>query len=238
MRFKLLLIRFVYVAVAIAISSCVGEFSKYTPDGDNDLEGHFKGKVKEVKTYSNGELIEIERYNKYGFYKERICYDNSKVSEHTWYRYNEYGKILEKEYKDEKRWFVKKYSYDSCKNVIEIIETTKEVYDNNNDRYKIGDRLICSYKYTYDKLGGLIKSQEFSRLGTCTCSILYNSEGKVKRSEAYNEDNGELKSFTEFQYDYSGGEVMKDYLVDEDGPYIALKLEFNSKGSSLNRLII
>lgn len=217
--------------IVVSCISCEREFSKYKQVGDNDLASvNLKGKVKVVKRYWNGQLTDIDKYNKYGFITEEIDYNDGKISEYKKYKYNEYGKLFEVECKDEDRLYLRRYFYDDYNNIIEEIETTKEIYNNQND-YEIGDRLLWTYKYTYDKLGGIIKSQLISRLGICKGVNYYNNNGKIKRIESYN-DEGDLFSVQE--YEYGGNLIEKHYNIDQNGnPFLWSEIIKNQDGSKI-----
>ena len=60
--------KYLYIVMAIicfGLFSCDDSFSKYEKKGENDLEkSRLYGNVKEVARYFNGEIREIDKYNK------------------------------------------------------------------------------------------------------------------------------------------------------------------------------
>lgn len=189
----------ILVLLIIFISSCNGEFSNYTKYGKTDWEkDHLKGEVKEVKRFWNGEITDISRYNKYGFITEEEEYEGGQLKKYKKIKYNEYGKIVEIENKDENRLFIVSYEYDANNNVIEIIEDTKEVYNTEKD-IKRGKVLLSTHEYTYDKVGGIINEKIYNRLGTCVLETIYNADGKVVKIKDFDE-NGKLDNYTDFSY--------------------------------------
>lgn len=228
---SIIYIKISLLLITFSCISCKREFSKYKPFGDNDLTSErLNGNVKEVKRYRNGQLTDIDKYNKYGFITEKIDYDDGKISEYKKYKYNEYGNLSEIECKDVDRFFLIRYMYDDYNNIVEEIETTKEIY-NNQKNYKIGDKLLWTYKYTYDKLGGIIKSQLISRLGICKGVNYYNNDGKITRTESYN-DEGDLYSI--WEYEYRGNLIEKHYNIDKYGnPFLWSEIIKNQDGSKI-----
>ena len=183
----------------VFLSSCNNEFSKYQKTDENDLEEDgLLGNVKSVSRYYDGELTDIHIYNKYGFIKECIDYQDGVISEKKTYTYNKYGKITREEIKNEKWHKIGITKFDKCGNVIEESEKVLEVYDTKSGM-SVGEKLDYTYENNYDKMGGLINSKCFSRNGTCQSEKQYNQSGKLSKVIVYNED-GSMDQKTDYSY--------------------------------------
>lgn len=187
------------IIFSMFLCSCNGEFSKYQKKGENDLEGrNLVGNVKSVSEYYDGELQGIDTYNKYGFYEERIDYDDGEISEKTTYTYNEFGKVTRKEIKNKKFHKAELAKYDEYGNCVEESEEVYEVFDASSD-VTVGRKLLCTYENSYDKLGGLIKCRCLNRNGTCKYECEYNQDGNLSKRTEYRED-GSVSSYTDYSY--------------------------------------
>ncbi len=183
----------------VFLSSCNNEFSKYQKKDKNDLEeNRLMGNVKSISRYYDGDLVDIDTYNKYGFITESIDYSDGEIVEKTNYTYNEFGKIARKETKNKTYHGVDITLFDEYGNVIEESTEIFEVYDANSD-LAVGKRLDYTYENNYDKLGGLISSKCLRRDGSCLLEKRYNQHGNLSKVIEYDED-GSVKEYTDYTY--------------------------------------
>lgn len=183
----------------IFFCSCNNEFSKYKKSGKNDVEeDHLVGNVKSVTSYYDGEIADIQKYNKYGFITEYIDYSDGEVFEKTTYTYNEFGKVVCKETKNKEWHKAEMTKFDEYGNEIEEFEEVLEVYDVNTNM-TIGKRLLYTYENNYDKLGGLVSRKCFRRNGTCQTVMQYNQAGKISKITEYDED-GSINEYVDYKY--------------------------------------
>lgn len=196
----------------IFFCSCNNEFSKYKKSGKNDVEeDHLVGNVKSVTSYYDGEIADIQKYNKYGFITEYIDYRDGEVFEKTTYTYNEFGKVVCKETKNKEWHKAEMTKFDEYGNEIEEFEEVLEVYDVNTNM-TIGKRLLYTYENNYDKLGGLVSRKCFRRNGTCQIEMQYNQAGKISKITEYDE-NGSVSEYIDYLY---RGDVV---LIEEKKTY-------------------
>lgn len=220
------------IILSMFLCSCNGEFSKYQKKGENDLEGrNLVGSVKSVSEYYDGELEGIDTYNKYGFYEERIDYDDGEISEKTTYTYNEFGKVTRKEIKNKKFHKAELAKYDEYGNCVEESEEVYEVFDASSD-VTVGRKLLCTYENSYDKLGGLIKCRCLNRNGTCKYECEYNQDGNLSKSTDYRED-GSVSSYTD--YSYRGNVLAKEKTTYPDAHEMYHIVYYNQFGKMVKQ---
>ena len=209
------------------LSSCNNEFSKYQKKGKNDLEeSRLVGNVKSVSRYYDGNLVDIDTYNKYGFITESIEYSDGEIVEKTNYTYNEFGKISRKETKNETFHGADITLFDEFGNAIEESTEIYEVYDTNSD-LTVGKSLYFTYENNYDKLGGLISCKCLRRDGSCLSEKHYNQSGKLSKVIEYNED-GSVKEYTD--YTYRGNELAEKKQTNPQNHLKYIIFQYNQYG--------
>lgn len=187
---------------------------------------HLIGKVKSVTRYYDGELADIQTYNKYGFTEEELDYSDNEIIKKTTYTYNVFGKIAQEEIKDKiccKAYITK---FDEQGNSIEEYEEIYEVYDENSD-VTIGKKLQYTYENKYDKFGGLISRKCFRRNGTCQLMTEYNQDGNLSEETEYDED-GSVIRITE--YSYSGNYLAVEKTTYPNRHFMYYICYYNQKG--------
>lgn len=208
------------------LCSCDSEFSKYKKTDKNDLEKvGLIGKVKSVTRYYDGEIVDMNRYNRYGFITETFDYDDGEIDETITYTYNEFGKISREETKNKICHKADITLFDEYGNSIEESTEIYEVYDANSD-LTVGKRLDYTYENSYDKMGGLINSKCLRRDGTCLSEKKYNQHGKISRIIEYNED-GSIDSYTD--YSYKGNVLAEEKKTSSKSP-LKYIMQYNQYG--------
>lgn len=189
----------VFSVFLVCLSSCNNEFSKYKKTDKNDLEKlGLVGNVKSVTRYYDGEIVDMDNYNRYGFETETVDYSDGEIDETITYSYNEFGKISRKETKNKTFHRADITLFDEIGNAIEESTEIYEVYEANSD-LTVGKRLDYTYENNYDKFGGLISCKCLRRDGSCLFEKQYNQSGKLSKVIEYDEE-GSVKKLTDYSY--------------------------------------
>lgn len=179
-------------------------FSKYEKKGKNDLEkSGIKGRVKEIKIYSDGELWNLVKYNIYGFKTEETLYHNGDVDISKKFIYDEYGCLVKEESQGFGRTNVTVYTYDEYHNLTSITER---------------DGATEMHEYEYDKDGNIltekVKDKNSTPDGNYTVNK-YNSKGELVEKKILGDNNAVLYTWR-YEF-YADGKPYRSLIYDGDG---------------------
>lgn len=224
---------FILIMIIFSLISCSSEFSKYEKRGKNDVEeAELRGKVKEVKTYKNGELSEIQKFNKYGFLTIRVYYDFDDYGDfESQYKYDEYGNLIEEidNHGNGKKVYHYFNEYDDHNNITKTTRTLTE------DSVKGQNEFMYSYENIYEN-GNLIKRNIRNSESTSKTNYrieIYNLGGRLNH-EQYVDEYGNLREAKAYEYD-ADGSLYRNYFLYPDGEvhhYWEEEYELGSRGSS------
>lgn len=217
--------------IFFSLISCSSDFSKYEKSGDNDVEkAGLKGQVKEVKSYWNGGLSKIEKYNKYGFLTSAEDYNFGELDHTDNYKYDEFGNLIEEvnTYDNGERVYHYFYEYDENNHITKTTCTVTEdgVTKKNEFRY--------SFENIYEN-GNLVKrivrDAQSTSNGNYTIEV-YTLGGKLKRQQKVDE-GGNVREFMAYEY-YANGSLYRTcflYPTGEVHDYWEEIYQPNSHGS-------
>lgn len=200
--------------IFLSLVSCSSDFSKYEKSGETDVEkAGLRGQVKEVKSYWNGGLSKIEKYNKYGFLTSDEDYNFGELDHTSKYKYDDYGNLIEEinTYNNGDRVYHYFYEYDEYNHITKTTCTVTEdgVTKKNEFRY--------SYENTYEN-GNLVKrivrNAQSTSSGNYTIEI-YTLGGKLKRVQNVDE-RGNVSESMAYDY-YADGSLYRTYFLYPNG---------------------
>lgn len=197
----------------LALYSCSTEFSKYEKSGLTDVErSGLKDKVKEVKSYWNGRLSKIEKYNKFGFLEEVQDYNYGELRLTTKYQYDDFGNLINTvENYEDGRTYNYASAYDDHNHIIKTTCTSTENGVTGKNKF------IASYENFYDNgvlVKRIIRDSESTPNGNYSIEH-YNFGGKLIREQKVNE-SGEIEEFVSYEY-YANGSLYRTNFLYPNG---------------------
>ena len=191
------------------------EFSKYEKRGESDLEKkHLRGQVKEITETWNGEISSKDTYNRWGFYTERVDYEDGDVKSKTSYKYDEYGMLIEKSRKkvNEDVTYIAYYYYDDRHNLTK--QTSRKI-ENGIDG---AEEFESAYENSYDENGNLVKvvvkSSDSTPVGNYDIRY-YDLGGHLIREQRVNAQ-GVSQEYMAYEY-YATGDLYRTYFLYPNG---------------------
>lgn len=178
--------------------------------------------------YTDGQpsSVVVYGYNEYGERTDLICYNSDGSLDHrTEWEFDERGnKVLEGEFdEDNELKYWRQYEY-SDENLI----LSEMCYEPNGD-------LRYGTEYHYDE--GLLYEEvsiNVSNESAGAKAYFYNPDGTKRRTEYYDE-NGNMKSFTECEYD-DAGRLTAEIQGNPDGEvYSCYEREYDANGNEVRR---